>query len=42
MEYHRAMAVSPYNEGRTVADVSDKTWIDGTRFNLRPDTVWAD
>jgi hypothetical protein len=22
--------------------VSDKTWVDGTREHLRPDTMWAD
>lgn len=26
------MAVSSYNEGRTVAEVGPKTWLDGTRF----------
>jgi len=36
------MKVSSYNVGRTPADVSDKTWVDGTRFHLRPDTMWAD
>lgn len=40
--YRNAMDISPYNVGRTVADVSDKTWVDGTRTNLRPDTMWAD
>jgi hypothetical protein len=41
-QYFRAMQVSEYNKGRSVKDVSDKTWIDGTRVNLRPDTMWAD
>lgn len=36
------MKVESYNEGRTTADVSDKTWIHGTRHHLRPDTMWAD
>jgi len=36
------MEVSSYNEGRTAADASDKTWTHGTRKHLRPDTVWAD
>lgn len=41
-EYRDAMAVSDYNEGRTVADISNKTHIHGTRQYLRPDTMWAD
>lgn len=41
-QYRKAMEVSSYNEGRTVADVADKTWLDGTREHLRPDTMWAD
>jgi len=41
-QYREAMEISEYNKGRTNADVSDKTWKDGTRFNLRPDTMWAD
>ena len=41
-EYDRAMAPAPYNEGRTVADISNKTYIHGTRKYLRPDTLWAD
>lgn len=36
------MQVSEYNKGRTVADVSNKDYIDGTRKYLRPDTMWAD
>jgi len=36
------MEVSEYNKGRTLSDISDKTWPDGTRHNLRPDTIWAD
>jgi len=28
------MEVSEYNIGRTVKDVSNKTWIDGTRFKI--------
>jgi len=36
------MKVSSYNKGRTAANVSDKTWVHGTRVHLRPDTVWAD
>jgi hypothetical protein len=40
--YLRAMKVEEYNEGRTNADVSDYTWVHGTRQHLRPDTMWAD
>jgi len=40
--YRRAMQVSDYNKSRTVSQISDKTWIDGTRFHLRPDTMYAD
>jgi len=36
------MVVGEYNIGRTVANVPRKTWGDGTRQNLRPDTLWAD
>jgi len=36
------MKQSSYNKGRTVANVSSKTYIHGTREYLRPDTVWAD
>jgi hypothetical protein len=36
------MEVPSYNKGRTVADVPLKTWEDGTRENLRPNTLWAD
>jgi len=36
------MEVSDFNRGRDVSEVSDKTWIHGTRHHLRPDTMWAD
>lgn len=36
------MEVAPYNEGRTVANVSTKSWVDGNSERLRPDTMWAD
>ncbi len=36
------MKVSPYNEGRTVADISNWTYEHGTRHHLRPNTLWAD
>lgn len=40
--YREAMVIAPYNQGRTVADVPLRRWEDGTRENLRPDTLWAD
>ena len=40
--YRRVLKVSNYNKGRSVADLEDKTWLDGTRTHLRPDTMWAD
>ena len=36
------MQVSDYNKNRKVTEVAGKTWIDGTRNYLRPDTMWAD
>mmetsp|Transcript_66274 Transcript_66274/g.76910 ORF Transcript_66274/g.76910 Transcript_66274/m.76910 type:complete len:288 (+) Transcript_66274:59-922(+) len=41
-QYHNVMRVSHYNEGRTIADTADRTWTDGTRGHLRPDTMWPD
>ena len=41
-QYKDVMEVSEYNKGRTAADVAEKTWIDGTRHRLRPDTMWPD
>jgi len=41
-QYHKALEVSDYNKGRTIKDISEKTWLDGTRERLRPDTLWAD
>lgn len=40
--YRRAMSVSSYNKGRSVADLVPKTWASGTRANLRPDSYWSD
>jgi hypothetical protein len=40
--YREVMEVAHYNKGRTVADVPLKSWQDGNRENLRPDTLWAD
>jgi hypothetical protein len=36
------MDVPYYNKGRTVADVPLRSWVDGTRERLRPDTLYAD
>lgn len=41
-QYREAMEVSPYNKGRTVRDISNRTYVHGTRQYLRPDTIWAD
>lgn len=41
-QYREAMNVSSYNVGRTVADVSSKTYVHGTSKYLRPDTMWND
>lgn len=40
--YREAMKVSDYNQGRTIANVSSKTWRDGERDKLRPDSMYAD
>ena len=36
------MKVEDYNKGRSMANVSDKTWVHGTRKYLRPDTMYSD
>lgn len=41
-EYREALEVSDYNKGRSVGDLVEKRWVDGTREKLRPDTIWAD
>lgn len=41
-QYRSAMEVSDYNNGREVSKLEAKTWRDGTREKLRPDTMWAD
>lgn len=40
--YKRAMTVSSYNKGRSVSDVKQGTWADGTYSALRSDTYWRD
>ena len=42
IRYREAMEVSDYNRGRTIADVANKTWGDGERSKLRPNSMWAD
>lgn len=42
-DYKKAIEVSEYNRGRSIAQVpsnADASW--GTRAHLRPDTLWAD
>lgn len=41
-QYREAINVSPYNVGRTVSDVSNKTYVHGTAKYMRPDTMWND
>jgi hypothetical protein len=41
-QYREAMKVSSYNVGRTVSDISNKTYTHGTAKYLRPDTLWND
>ena len=36
------MEVPDYNRGKTVADVPQRTWSDGERSKLRPNSMWAD
>ena len=36
------MEVPEYNKGRTIADIPQRTWADGERSKLRPNTMWAD
>lgn len=40
--YRNVMEVPEYNQGRTVANVPRKSWVDGTASNLRPDSMWID
>ena len=41
-KYHKSMEVADYNKGRTVSDVPRKSWEDGERHRLRPNSIWAD
>ena len=40
--YRRAMEVSDYNRGRSVSDLTLKTWEAGTAKKLRSDTLYQD
>jgi hypothetical protein len=42
LKYKKAMEVSEYNQGKTVADVPQRNWSDGERTKLRPNSIWAD
>lgn len=41
-KYRRSIEVPEYNQGRTVADVPLRSWADGERSKLRPNSIWAD
>lgn len=36
------MEVPSYNQGRSVANVPRRSWVDGTANHLRPDSMWID
>jgi hypothetical protein len=40
--YKRAMQVSDYNKGKSVADLDIKNWAYGHPHNLRSGTTWED
>ena len=42
IKYREAMRVPTYNQGRTVADIPSRTWSDGERSKLRPNSMWPD
>lgn len=42
LRYKKSMEVPEYNQGRTVADVPLRSWADGERSKLRPNSMWAD
>lgn len=41
-KYKDVMSIPSYNKDRTVADVPLRSWADGNKHNLRPNTLWAD
>ena len=42
LKYRKVIEPSAENQGRSVADVPSKTWADGERSRLRPNSIWAD
>ncbi len=40
--YKRGMTVSDYNKGKSVSDLTLKTWEYGKGGNLRSDSLWQD
>ena len=42
IKYRNVMQAAPYNQGKTIADIPSRTWSDGERSKLRPDSIWAD
>ena len=38
----KVMEVPDYNKGKTVADIPSRSWEDGERSKLRPNSMWAD
>ncbi len=41
-KYRRAIEVADYNKGKTIADIPLRSWADGERSKLRPNSIWAD
>ena len=41
-KYRRSMEVAEYNQGRSIANTSRRTWHDGTSSKLRSDSMWID
>ena len=41
-KYKKVTEVADYNQGRSVADLPRKSWSDGERTKLRPNSIWAD
>lgn len=42
LKYWKAMEVSAYNTGKAVSDIPSRSWADGERSKLRPNSIWAD
>jgi hypothetical protein len=41
-KYRSVMEINDYNKGKTIAEVPSRSWADGERSKLRPDSMWAD